>query len=90
MFANNLAFCLKIRINRQKFHQLNSAKRQILGFLQLGIANLICHGKSTSKTRPALEKTLFLSTGLFFGCQHNVDIVSRSILPYETNSRFIL
>jgi len=33
MFADNLAFCLKIRVDRQEIHRLKSAKRQILGFL---------------------------------------------------------
>jgi len=33
MFADNLAFCLKIRVDRQKFHHLESTERQILGFL---------------------------------------------------------
>jgi hypothetical protein len=33
MFADDLAFCLKIRVDRQEIHRLKSAKRQILGFL---------------------------------------------------------
>ena len=33
MFADNLAFCLKIRVDRQKIHRLKSPRRQILGFL---------------------------------------------------------
>ena len=32
MFADNLAFCLKIRVDGQKIHRLKSTKRQILGF----------------------------------------------------------